>query len=114
MATATFKVWRGNQDGGDFGTYEVELEPVATYVSPEPAIARLGVLGNDIYVVGTTASTSFPVTDGAYDTALGGDADAFVARFSADLTTLIAATYLGGDLTEFDDPATDQEHERGF
>jgi succinate dehydrogenase / fumarate reductase iron-sulfur subunit len=27
MATATFKVWRGNQDGGDFGTYEVELEP---------------------------------------------------------------------------------------
>ena len=27
MATATFKVWRGDKDGGDFQTYEVELEP---------------------------------------------------------------------------------------
>jgi succinate dehydrogenase / fumarate reductase iron-sulfur subunit len=27
MATATFKVWRGNSQGGDFQTYEVELEP---------------------------------------------------------------------------------------
>jgi len=26
MATATFKVWRGNNEGGDFETYEVELE----------------------------------------------------------------------------------------
>ncbi|MGY8777673.1 MAG: succinate dehydrogenase/fumarate reductase iron-sulfur subunit [Longimicrobiales bacterium] len=27
MATATFKVWRGDSDGGDFESYEVELEP---------------------------------------------------------------------------------------
>ena len=27
MATATFKVWRGDKDGGDLQTYEVELEP---------------------------------------------------------------------------------------
>ncbi len=27
MATATFKVWRGNSEGGDFASYEVELEP---------------------------------------------------------------------------------------
>ncbi|MDE0898787.1 MAG: succinate dehydrogenase/fumarate reductase iron-sulfur subunit [Longimicrobiales bacterium] len=27
MATATFKVWRGNSDGGDFESYDVELEP---------------------------------------------------------------------------------------
>jgi succinate dehydrogenase / fumarate reductase iron-sulfur subunit len=27
MATATFKVWRGTAEGGDFKTYEVELEP---------------------------------------------------------------------------------------
>jgi len=26
MATATFKVWRGDSDGGDFESYEVELE----------------------------------------------------------------------------------------
>jgi len=27
MSTATFKVWRGDKDGGDFRTFEVELEP---------------------------------------------------------------------------------------
>jgi len=27
MSTATFKVWRGNSEGGDFELYEVELEP---------------------------------------------------------------------------------------
>jgi succinate dehydrogenase / fumarate reductase iron-sulfur subunit len=27
MATATFRVWRGNKDGGDFVSYEIELEP---------------------------------------------------------------------------------------
>jgi succinate dehydrogenase / fumarate reductase iron-sulfur subunit len=27
MSTATFKVWRGSNEGGDFETYEVELEP---------------------------------------------------------------------------------------
>ncbi|MEM7417322.1 MAG: succinate dehydrogenase/fumarate reductase iron-sulfur subunit [Gemmatimonadota bacterium] len=27
MSTATFKVWRGDSSGGDFETYDVELEP---------------------------------------------------------------------------------------
>ena len=27
MNSATFKVWRGDQEGGDFESYEVELEP---------------------------------------------------------------------------------------
>jgi succinate dehydrogenase / fumarate reductase, iron-sulfur subunit len=27
MSTATFKVWRGTNEGGDFQTFEVELEP---------------------------------------------------------------------------------------
>ena len=27
MSTATFKVWRGDQEGGDFETFEVDLEP---------------------------------------------------------------------------------------
>ena len=27
MKSATFKVWRGDQEGGDFETYDVELEP---------------------------------------------------------------------------------------
>lgn len=27
MSTATFKVWRGDSEGGDFESYEIELEP---------------------------------------------------------------------------------------
>ncbi len=55
-----------------------------------------------IYVGGHTASTDFPATAGAYDQTYSGDGsadvgdDAWVARFSADLKTLDAATYLGG------------------
>ena len=27
MKSATFKVWRGDQEGGDFESYDVDLEP---------------------------------------------------------------------------------------
>ncbi|MCU0612097.1 MAG: hypothetical protein MUE60_09955, partial [Candidatus Eisenbacteria bacterium] len=52
----------------------------------------------DIYVTGHTFSnTDFPVTPGAYQTAFGGaPRDAFVAKTSADGSSLIWCTYLGG------------------
>jgi hypothetical protein len=51
----------------------------------------------EVYVVGITDSRDFPGTaGGAQPTFGGGGADAFVARLSRDLTTLIQATYLGG------------------
>lgn len=77
--------------------------------SGEDVIEDMAVAADGtVYVVGTTESANFPATDGAFDTTLGGEADAFVARFSENLTTLLAATYLGGDLTVFDDPASDR------
>ncbi len=48
----------------------------------------------DCYVTGFTDSPDFPVP-GAFDTTLGGDRDAFVARISA-AGTLEWASYLGG------------------
>ncbi len=54
----------------------------------------------NIYVPGFSFSADFPVTVGAYDTSLSGTFDAFVAKFSSDLTTLLAATYLGGSSTD--------------
>lgn len=49
-----------------------------------------------LYICGGTNSTDFPVTDGAYLTTYGGgQADAWVAKFSSDGTSLLAATYLG-------------------
>jgi hypothetical protein len=50
-----------------------------------------------VYVAGFTSSTNFPVTPGAYDTFPDANNDVFVARFSADLTSLLAATHLGGN-----------------
>ncbi len=51
----------------------------------------------EVYVAGTTQSaTPFPgVSGGAQTSYSGGGNDAFVSRFSADLTTLIVSTYLG-------------------
>ncbi|MBL8309962.1 MAG: hypothetical protein JNL19_06040 [Burkholderiales bacterium] len=57
----------------------------------------------DIYVTGYTASAgSFAagVSAGAQTTYGGGSGDAFVARLSANLSTLHATTYLGGNGTE--------------
>lgn len=55
----------------------------------------------DVYVAGRTASSNFPATPGTADVTLNGATDAFVAKFSADGSTLLYATLLGGD--GFDD-----------
>ena len=49
-----------------------------------------------VYVAGWTESADFPTTSGAFDRTLGGDRDAFVARLNADMTVLLASTYIGG------------------
>jgi Ca2+-binding RTX toxin-like protein len=54
----------------------------------------LGPAGST-YVAGTTRSTDFPVTAGAYQTTSGGGYDGFVARIAAD-GSLDWSTYLGG------------------
>lgn len=55
----------------------------------------------DVYVVGTTFSPDFPGISGGADTSISGsppdNGECFVARLSATLTTLVQATYLGGD-----------------
>ncbi len=55
----------------------------------------------NVYVAGETDSASFPTTMGsAYTSYNGGFSDVFVAKLSSDLTTLIAATFLGGNASE--------------
>ena len=49
----------------------------------------------DIYVTGDTQSTDFPLMN-PVQPALGGSADVFVARLSADGSKLVYSTYLGG------------------
>ena len=56
----------------------------------------VGSSGN-AYVTGTTTSTDFPTTPGAYQTTNPSVTAAFVAQVNASGSLLVYATYLGGD-----------------
>lgn len=59
------------------------------------AIDTDGTTG-DAYVCGLTQSTDFPTSVQAFDATYNGNGDAFVSRISADGTSLVYSTYLGG------------------
>lgn len=72
--------------------------------APEAGIAvdREG----SVYVAGITTSPDFPTTPGAFDTSYNQpgpgefDGDIFLSKFSADGTTLLYSTFLGGTDTD--------------
>ncbi|MBI2436221.1 MAG: hypothetical protein HYV41_00515, partial [Candidatus Magasanikbacteria bacterium] len=49
-----------------------------------------------IFIVGKTASSSFPTTLGAYDTSYNGGGDVFISKISSNLQNLLSSTFLGG------------------
>jgi gliding motility-associated-like protein len=51
----------------------------------------------ELVICGSTASSNLPVPLGCYDNTYNGATDIFVARFSATGSTLLAATYIGGN-----------------
>jgi len=61
----------------------------------------------DAYITGSTNSTDFPVTAGAFETLYGGNGlengngDAFVAKLGPNGSSLIYASYLGGTGPDF-------------
>ena len=50
-----------------------------------------------VYVAGETFSSDIPGTSGGAQTSKAGSYAAFIARFNSSLTTLLGATYFGGD-----------------
>jgi gliding motility-associated-like protein len=79
----------------------------------------LGAFGNEqphsiitdkqgnLYIMGTTASSGFPTTSGAYDrTYNGGLWDIFVTKLNSTGTALIGSTFIGGSNTDGINPET--------
>ncbi|RLD75665.1 MAG: hypothetical protein DRJ10_14860, partial [Bacteroidetes bacterium] len=50
----------------------------------------------NVFISGTTNSSDFPVDASSYDNSHNGKSDVFVAKFNADLSTLLSSTLLGG------------------
>jgi len=75
----------------------------STYLShTDKYAARFSVFTDDegyTYVSGTTRDKNFPATNGAYQTALKGEADAFVAKLAQD-GKILFATLIGGSKRE--------------
>ena len=78
----------GTYLGGDRTTSITTLEDLVVDAS------------GDIYVVGGTGATDFPVTPDGFDTTFNDVSpspfDGYVSRLSSDGTTLVASTFLGG------------------
>jgi hypothetical protein len=87
----------------------------ATYLGgtrTESAHSLVVSANEDLIVLGTTSSTNFPTTTGAYDRTFSGGtltglvvdyeggSDIFVSRISRDGSTLKASTYLGGSAND--------------
>ena len=88
--------------------FVTKLNPSGTAVEYSTYI---GGAGNDLgeaiaidadgnaYITGSTTSTDFPTTTGAFDTTDNTGTDAFVAKLNPSGTALVYSTYLGGNLT---------------
>jgi hypothetical protein len=71
------------------------------HTSDDRGTAVLAGSGGEVFVTGYTYSSGFPVTAGAYDNSSNGNADAFVCLFNSGLSSLGAATFLGGSSDDY-------------
>lgn len=75
----------------------------ASYLGGNGSDYPHSLIANDqgeLYTYGSTNSSNFPTSTGAYDTSQNGTTDIFVSRISADGTNLMGSTYIGGSAAD--------------
>lgn len=95
--------------GGSFDSFVAKLNDTATALLFSTFLGGSGAETNDVgsagialdnlgnvIIAGTTTSTNFPTTAGAFQTTLSGPQDGFVVKLNATGSTLIESTYIGG------------------
>jgi hypothetical protein len=83
--------------------YSTYLGGTLTATQPEYGSGIAVDDAGSAYVTGETGSPDFPTTPGAFDTTLGGQADAFVTKLGASGAALDYSTFLGGSGNEHSD-----------
>ena len=70
----------------------------STYLGDDGGVPGIAIdAAGHAYVTGTTQSSTFPTTVGAFQTSFGGGgADAFVTKLNPTATALVYSTFLGG------------------
>lgn len=75
----------------------------STYIGGDATDSSNGITldaSNNVYISGSTniaTTTVFPTTSGAFSSTINGQGDAFISKFTNDLSTLLASTYIGGN-----------------
>jgi hypothetical protein len=114
-----FKLLANNQVGFALGRYDhsqpLIIDPVLTYSTYLGSLggnpAAFGAIAidstGDAYLAGETASSTFPVTTGSFQSTKKDSVTAFVSKLNPTGTALVYSTYLGGSSNpEFGDEAT--------
>ncbi len=91
--------------GGSGDAFITKLNPTgtalvySTYLGGSGADTGTAIAvdaSGDAFVTGSTASTDFPTTTGAFQSVYGGNTDAFVTELSSTGSSLVYSSYLGG------------------
>ena len=94
---------------GDYDAFVTKINPAgsalvySTYLGGNSEDRGFGIAvdsAGNAYIAGYTASTNFPTTPGAFQTAIGGNTNAFVTEINPAGSALVYSTFLGGNTND--------------